>query len=285
MFFEKRLNQRMYKNENERSKAEIIANTNPLSLTSLVTSGVMLLFTAPSLSIVVFLRRKFGVRFMPLWLMALALGLLWSVFSFHAGASWTSPTPARVFGVAMMGLAVWHSRTAWHRFWASATNPKLLWHTMSDGVPYLRSLFPAMNERFLKTVVEPGAAAAGAIMCFIIAYAKVKLTTAIDIDAGWGWTFMGYWLALAAVCHALNETLLYQQRLASFMDDIDRHIEAGVAMEMSRKIQTGQPAASVEDTLGNPVLFTPELFNIMDAARRKAEEAEKDEGEGTAAAA
>jgi hypothetical protein len=250
--------------------ANVSIHSNPLSLVAWASAFFMLILTIPALSVVVFLRTRFGCRFLKLWMVFVALGVLWTLYSVPLstpygpqGFSMTSASPARLFAVAMMVLAVYHSRTAWKRFWSAAGNPRLLWHSMNDGTPRLRRMFPRVGERLLKTVLEPGAVAGVGFVCMFIASYN---TRSEGIFRG-GFMNLALWLFTAAVAHALYETMLYEQRLNSFIDFVDQNIEAASLQAvgddyMDRRVPTR------EDTLGNPVLFTPELFQIMESARQ-----------------
>ena len=248
-------------------KAAISIHSNPISLVAWTSALVLLILAAPALSIVVFLRRQFGCRFIKLYMVWIAFGLLWTFYSF-SGKTMLSATPARVYAVAMMGLSVYHSRAAWNRFWAAGTHPELLWHSMNDGIPRLRSLFPRMGERLLKTVAEPVLVAFAALICFIIGN---SLANGEIVFFNSGWVMLGSWLMTAAMAHALYETMLYEQRLHSFIDFIDSNLEASSVLEVTADFAQAKQQQPVQNTLGNPVLFTPDLFRIMEASRRKAQ--------------
>jgi hypothetical protein len=256
-------------------------HSNPISFFAWSSAVVMFLLEIPALSIVVFLRHSFGCRFLKLWMILVSLALLWSVYSFSSPFT-VNATPARLFGLIMLGLAVHHYRDAWARFWASGGHPEKLWHSGSDGIPWLSQVFPIFSDRVIKTLIEPAVAALAALGCLVLAFGSPG-------EFRMGLPPFALWLGTAAVSHMLLEAMLYEQRLHKFIDMVDENIEAASMQEvMTAFTEKREVEPSPEGRMGNPVMFTPDLFNVMQAARQRNEKARaraKSAGENVAAAA
>lgn len=252
---------------------------NPSALQLWASALAMFFLSIPALTIVVFLRKKFGCRQIKLWMAAINFFLLFFVlspsFSFQL-------TPLRLFALLTLGLALFHSRQAWKRFWA-----RQLWHSLSDGEPFMRSLAPSASERVIKQLLEPGAAIAAGILCMMLSYKATTLFMA-------GFNSLGMWLVFGAICHGLYEGLLYEQRLHAFIDQIDAHIEGAATMEMMKHYQEAAKAEATPDgskavaassaepptvqpdleaTIGYPVIFTPEVQQMISDAREREQQA------------
>jgi hypothetical protein len=109
------------------------------------------------------------------------------------------------------------------------------------------------------------------VLCIIIAKSLIPPGYFLDLWKS-GWFLLGNWLMTATMAYALYESMLYEQRLHSFIDFIDSNLEATSVMDMTSNFaQAKQAPPTAQDTLGNRVLFTPDLFKIMEASRRKAQ--------------
>ncbi|MBX7134198.1 MAG: hypothetical protein K1X67_16115 [Fimbriimonadaceae bacterium] len=255
-------------------------HTNPIALAMWSSALAMFILSIPALSVVVFLRRKFGCRQIKLWMAALNFFLLFFVlspsFSFRL-------TPLRLFALLTTGFAIYHSRQAWTRFWEGK-----LWHSMSDGEPFLRSVASGASERVLKQLIEPGAVIGAALACLLLSYRSVTPFLA-------GFYMLGLWLVFAAIAHGLYEAMLYEQRLHAYIDQIDARIESTAMLEMNKLYDqsakaetvsdTGKPSAvstnteppaappDLETTIGYPVIYAPEVQQMISDAREREERA------------
>ena len=256
-------------------------HTNPMALALWSSALAMFALSIPALSIAVFLRKKFGCRQIKLWMAAVNFFLLFFVlspsFSFRL-------TPLRLFALITTGFAIYHSREAWKRFW----NGKL-WHSMSDGEPYLRNIASGASERVLKQLIEPGLVIGAALLCMLLSYSSATPFLA-------GFFSLGLWLAFAAIAHGLYEGMLYEQRLHAFIDQIDARIESTAMLEMNKLYDQnakaeaaadfGKPAAvsahadpppaappDLETTIGYPVIYAPEVQQMISDAREREERA------------
>lgn len=264
----------------EQGKA-VSPHTNPIALAMWSSALAMFILSIPALTIVVFLRNKFGCRQIKLWMAAINFFLLFFVlspsFSFRL-------TPLRLFALLTTGLVIYHSRQAWKRFWA-----RKLWHSMSDGEPYLRNLAPLSNlstatsERVVKQLLEPGLVIAAGLVCLMLSYAAQTSPFLA------GFFSLGLWLIFAAIAHGLYEGMLYEQRLHAFIDQIDARIESTAMLEMNKLYDqsakaeaasdSGKPAAvsahaeplsappNLETTIGYPVIYAPEVQQMISDAR------------------
>src|SRR5579859_5456544 len=131
----------------------------------------------PALTIMVFLRRKVGYRFLsPLRLQAMAL-LLWvlSAFSVFSGNT-LSVSPLIVFSLAML-IAGYVER--WLR-WQDIKSG-LSWHSYSRGISWFSHYVP-LNETAVKRFVDPAAAAI------------------IGLALSFLFPWLGYYIMFSAVC-------------------------------------------------------------------------------------
>ena len=250
-------------------------HTNPVALAMWSSALAMFILSIPALSIVVFLRKKFGCRQIKLWMAAINFFLLFFVlspsFSFRL-------TALRLFALLTTGFAIYHSRQAWKRFWE-----RKLWHSMSDGEPYLRNMASGASERVLKQLIEPGLIIGAGLMCLLLSYAA---QTSPFLG---GFFSLGLWLIFAAIAHGLYEGMLYEQRLHAYIDQIDARIESAAMLEMNKlydqsakaeaATDTGKPAAvsthaeppaappDLETTIGYPVIYAPEVQQMISDAR------------------
>lgn len=254
---------------NNATRAAVSIHSNPISLVAWTSAAVLLALAAPALSVVVFLRHKFGCRYIKLWMVSVVAGFLWSVFSLYA-KSWTSVTPARFFAVAMMALAVYHSRNAWSRFWKAVgkpgktPQPQLLWHSMNDGESWIRTFIPHINERLLKVVLEPAIVGGVGLVLFITGFTSTA-STAAGSRVGPGLVLLSYWLFAAAATLSLYESMLYEQRLNGFIDMVDGQIDSMAMLGINTNADDTRVKTSPEDSLGSPVAIVG-LENIVKAA-------------------
>jgi hypothetical protein len=247
---------------NEEAPPNISAHTNPISAMVWINAFAIFLFSVPSMSIVLFLRHRFGCRFIKLWMPLLVFVLLFTAYSLGSGL--TDPNAARLYGVAMMGLAVMHSRNAWRRFWGAAKEPRELWHSESDGISHLRPFVSGVSERVLRGVVEPVLAVAVALLCLLLAF---SISGAFFLG-------LGMWLLTAGVFHALYEAMVYEQRLNLYVDFVDGQINSMAMLEMQEGFEGGiHETPRPEDSLGNPVVVSPDVFKVMAVARQRADQA------------
>jgi hypothetical protein len=202
----------------------------------------------PAMTIMVFLRRKLGFRFLtPLRFQVMAL-LLWgaSGFSVFSGSILLG-LPLALFALAMLVVAMFKRWSMWRLILYGES-----WHTYSRGVPWLCSILP-LDEVKVKRFIEPPVAA---LIGFLISLL---------------FPWLGYYLMFCAICLFIFESGDYQRALNQQLDMYDNLVDSEVMNQMMEHYQqAGEIAAKmpVEETAGIPTGTDPDLANAI--GRRKA---------------
>ncbi len=195
----------------------------------------------PAMTIMVFLYRKLGYRFLsPIKLLIMAVLLI--AFGTVVGMQ----VPFIVFAIAMLALGLIERRFRW-----TDLTQGVAWHTYSRGVPLLR-LIPGFNvrESWVRRYITPALAAGIGIIIAIF------------------FRYLGLYILFAAVCLLIFESYDYDRNLNRQLDMMDSLVESEFASQDIEFFSQGNPFEKpVEETGGIPTGVSPEL-NAAIAKRR-----------------
>jgi hypothetical protein len=206
---------------------------------------------APSLPLVMLLRRNIGYRTLTPWVCILG-------FFYVSLAAWFSMAGALVkstngigafilFGIsfAYAGLSFYWRRVAWGKI----RNGEL-WHTRSRGVSFLNVL--PLPYNMVQRFVEPILAAVVAIVLFSV------------------FPVLALWLFVAALCLLCLEQLIFDRQLNAMLDQYDGIIDGQVSAQIAdfySTEKTGDTPPSIEETAGVSVAVAPELHAAINKRR------------------
>jgi hypothetical protein len=221
------------------------------------TTAALALF--PAMTIMVFLRRKLGYRFLdPMKILGMAL-VLWVLSAFSAvSGNIASALPLTLFAVIFLIVGYAQRRTRWWdiRYGVS-------WHSYSRGISWFSYIpFWPLSETSVKRFIDPAAAAiVGVILAFIFPW-------------------LGYYIVFSAVCLFIFEAADYERSINRMLDQLDNLVESEVVSgNVAYYAGEGQAAQRpLEETAGIPTGTDPDLAAAIE--RRKVHQ-----GRGTGQAA
>lgn len=204
----------------------------------------------PALTMMVFLRRKVGYRFLsPLKLQAMAL-LLWALSGFSVFSGNTlSVVPLTLFALVMLITGMLKRRGMW---WSLMRGES--WHTYSRGISWFNSFLPLAEDE-VKRFVDPAAVAGiGLLLSFLFPW-------------------LGYYILFSAVCLFIFEASDHERSINKMLDVLDGLVESEVVQGNVDYFSEGtKPAArAIEETAGIPTGVSPDLAAAI--ARRQARQA------------
>lgn len=201
----------------------------------------------PALTVMVFLRRKIGFRFLDLMKIQIMVVLLWAYGTF---SSITFGPAAGViiflFSLAVLIAAIIERRLRWREI-----KRGISWHTYSRGISWFSGFLP-FPEIMVRRFVDPAVALIPGIALFFI------------------FRPLGFYLILSAVSLFVFETIDYQKQIDRMLDQIDNLVESEVVSDNVEYFQQGGAAIArpVEETAGIPTGTDPDLAASI--ARRRA---------------
>ena len=209
----------------------------------------------PAMTIMVFLRRRLGYRFLdPLKYQVMVL-LIWLL----AGFSVVSGNTRSVVGLTLFGILVLvFASVERHLRWRDILHG-VSWHTYSRGISWFHSVFH-WREDILYRFVDPAAAA---IVGFLLSFL---------------FPWLGYYIIFAAICLFIFQAADYQRSINLALNVLDGLVESQVQSDNAQFFAgDGQPQArAIEDTAGIPTGVAPDLEAAI--ARRRARNAPKPAG-------
>jgi hypothetical protein len=201
----------------------------------------------PALTVMIFLRRKIGYRFidmLKIQLMFIAL-LAYGAFSSIA----FGPQAGGIiflFSLAMLITAIVERRIRWNEIKRGVS-----WHTYSRGISWFSGFLP-LSEITVKRFIDPAAVLVAGIALFFLVRP------------------LGFYLILSAVCLFLFETIDFQKQIDRMLDQLDSLSESEVVSQNIEYFEHGGTAAdrSLEQTAGIPTGVAADLEDAI--ARRRA---------------
>ena len=137
---------------------------------------VAVLASFPALTVMVFLRRKLGYRFIDMLKIQITVLALWVIAAFSTAANPAAGIAFFLFSLAVLGFAYVER---WLR-WRDIKNG-VAWHTYSRGVSWFNHIIP-LRETMVKRFIDPLVVAViGLILSFVFSW-------------------FGYFLILSAAC-------------------------------------------------------------------------------------
>lgn len=202
----------------------------------------------PSLTMIVFLRRKAGFRFLDLMKIHIMVLLLWvyaGFVSISAGAG--DGTAISLFSLAVLIAAMIERRLRWNDIKHGRS-----WHTYSRGISWFNSILP-LNETIVKRFIDPAAALIAGVALFFL------------------FRSLAYYVILSAVCLFIFETIDYQRAIDRQLDIYDSLIDSEVQSQNAEYFQGGQPAGErpVEETAGISTGVSPDLAAAIERKRQR----------------
>ena len=194
----------------------------------------------PAMTVMVFLYRKLGYRFLsPVKLLIMAILLI------AVGAVSGMQLPFTIFALVMLILGLIERRYRW-----TDLTMGIPWHTYSRGVPLLS--FIPIRESWIRRFVNPAIVAIAGIIILLF------------------FRWLGLYIVLSAVCLLIFEGYDYDRNLNRQLDMMDRLVESEFVNEDTTFFMDGsQPRERpVEETAGIPTGVSPDLAAAI--ARRQA---------------
>lgn len=205
----------------------------------------------PAMTIMVFLRRKLGYRFLsPIRYQVMVL-LIWALGAFGTA---TGNVPAGV-ALFLFGLAVFIAASVerWLR-WRDIKSG-VSWHTYSRGISWFSSFLP-LRETTVKRFIDPAAAAiVGLVLSFFLSW-------------------LGYYIIFSAACLFIFESADYQRSINRMLDQLDNLVESEV-IDQNVQYYQGDGAATerpVEQTAGIPTGTDPDLAAAIERRKRRSQQ-------------
>lgn len=211
----------------------------------------------PALTVMVFLRRKIGYRFLDMLKIQIMVFLLWVYGAFTSipfGPE--AGTIIVLFSLAVLTAAIIERRLRWRDL-----KRGIRWHTYSRGISWF-SYFLPLPEHIVKRFIDPVAVLLPGIALFFV------------------FRPLGFYLIVSAVCLFLFETIDFQKQIDRMLDQIDNQVEGEIASENMEYFQQGGAGGirPIEETAGIPTGADPDLAAAIERRRarsRKAQQTQK----------
>jgi hypothetical protein len=208
----------------------------------------------PALTLMIFLRRKVGYRFLsPIKVMIVAI-LLWFIGGLATVAQYSGTARLGwimfLFAIVFFIVAQAERHFRWRDIKAG-----IPWHTYSRGVPLLRG-FLGLDETAIKRFVDPAAA-------FLIGLAVSFFVPVL-----------GYWFMFSAVCLYIFEAADYERELGLILDMLDGIVTNETQSWLMGHYDPAQPGSdpqrSLEETAGIPTGIAPDISAQVNRRRNRA---------------
>lgn len=207
----------------------------------------------PALTVMVFLRRKIGYRFLDMLKIQIMVVLLWGYGIFSAipfGPQ--AGTIVVLFSLAVLIAAIIERRLRWRDI-----KRGIRWHTYSRGISWF-SYFLPLPEHIVKRFIDPAAVLIPGIALFFV------------------FRPLGFYLILSAVCLFLFETIDFQKQIDRMLDQLDNQVEGEIASENMEYFQNGGAGVRpVEETAGIPTGTDPDLAAAIERRRARSRKTQK----------
>ncbi|QBD75185.1 hypothetical protein EPA93_03925 [Ktedonosporobacter rubrisoli] len=207
----------------------------------------------PALTVMVFLRRKIGYRFLDMLKIQIMVVLLWGYGIFSAipfGPQ--AGTIVVLFSLAVLIAAIIERRLRWRDI-----KRGIRWHTYSRGISWF-SYFLPLPEHIVKRFIDPAAVLIPGIALFFL------------------FRPLGFYLILSAVCLFLFETIDFQKQIDRMLDQLDNQVEGEIASENMEYFQNGGAGIRpIEETAGIPTGTDPDLAAAIERRRARSRKTQK----------
>jgi hypothetical protein len=200
----------------------------------------------PALTVMVFLRRKIGYRFLDPLKIQIAVLFLWVYGAFSMFLFGPVGSAVYVFSFVVLIAAIIERRIRWRE-----VKRGMRWHTYSRGISWCTSFLP-FSETFVKRFVDPAVILFSAIVLYFFLRP------------------LSFYLLLSAVCLFLFETIDFQKGVGRMLDQLDRVVESEVIAENAEYYAQGGglKGRSLEETAGISTGTDPDLARAIE--QRKA---------------
>lgn len=201
----------------------------------------------PAMTIMVFLRRKLGYRFLsPIRYQVMVL-LIWAL----AGFSIVSGNTASVLALSLFGLVVLILASVERYLRWRDIKQGVSWHTYSRGISWFS--FLPLRETTVKRFIDPAAAAIiGLLLSFLFPW-------------------LGYYIIFSAACLFIFESADYQRSINLMLDQLDSLVESEI-VSGNVAYYAGDGAATerpLEQTAGIPTGTDPDLAAAIERRRAR----------------
>ena len=237
------------------------------------TDAIAGLALFPAMTVMVFIRRKIGYRFLSpvklfvmfilLWLFA-GISTLAPVGTHTVGGQtdargYTFPTstvpngsptaslyPIIIFALIMLIAGMIERYLRWREIKAGIS-----WHTYSRGVSWF-SFLPLADTQ-IKRFIDPAAVLIVGLLLSLLPF-----------------HFLGYYIIFSAVCLFIFEAVDYEKSINRMLDVIDNLVESEILSENAEYYTTGKPTEKpLEQTAGIPTGVSPDLAAAIERKRQK----------------
>ena len=207
---------------------------------------IAVLASFPALTVMVFLRRKLGYRFIDMMKIQVTVLLLWGLSAFSAVANPRAGAAFFLFSLAVLAFAY---VGRWLR-WRDIKNG-IAWHTYSRGVSWINYIIP-LRETTVKRFLDP------------------LIVAVIGLVLSFVFSWFGYFLVFSAACLFIFEAWDYDKAVNRMLDVLDSQVESEVVSANVEYFEQGGQANErpVEQTAGIPTGVAPDLAAAI--ARRQA---------------
>jgi len=190
----------------------------------------------PALTVMIFLRRKLGYRFLDpikVFVMAVlivALPVISSNYRTNYGAANSLPY---IFAVVMFCFAMFQRRLRWNDI-----KKGIRWHSRSRGISWLSALLP-FSDSIVRRFVEPA-------VCGVVGFL---------VPAP-----LGHYLIFSGVCLFMFEAWDFDRMISQTLDTLDSLINSEVQAENVDYYSKGnKQSRSLEETAGIPTGIAPDI--------------------------
>jgi len=190
----------------------------------------------PALTVMIFLRRKLGYRFldpMKIFVMTVLIIVFPSLNSGYRTNYGTASNLPYIFAVGMFCFAMFQRRLRWNDI-----KKGVRWHSRSRGISWFSALLP-FNDSIVRRFVDPAVCAV--IGCLVPSP-------------------LGHYLILSAFCLFVFEAWDFDQMISRTLDTLDSLIDSEVQAENVDYYYKGnKQSRSLEETAGIPTGIAPDI--------------------------
>ena len=203
----------------------------------------------PATMVMIFMRRKLGLRFLDTIKLFIMTAFLYALASFFSTSDPKTAAAIAIFATAALILSFVHRHLRFREI-----KRGISWHSYSRGIPWLATLAPQYEEP-IKRFLDP-------IICFI-----AGILIALVFRG------LGFYIMFSAICLAALAQWDKEQQLNSLLDTLDGEIEGDVMTEdLTYFSQGAAPQRSISETEGIATGTAPEITALI--ARRRQRRAE-----------